>query len=76
MSQENEKHRNKMGLIAPARSTDVDERIGETEELLRNTQSFLDGLRESDERTRSYVRDISESLERDLQRLQTQKEGK
>ena len=69
MSEENERYRHKMGLFAPGRSSEADERIDETEGLLRNTMAFLDGLRESDDRAKAYVAEISESLERDLQRL-------
>ena len=74
MPQENEKDKNKMGVFAPRRSSDVDRRIEEAEAMLRNTEAFLSGLRESDEKTRKYIEEISESLERDVQRLRSRKE--
>jgi len=76
VSNENENHKDKMGVFAPGRSTDVDRCVEETETLLRNTRSFLDGLREADEQTRQYVKELTETLERDMQRLRIKKEGK
>jgi hypothetical protein len=69
MSEGNQNHRDKMGLFAPGRSPDLDERIQQTKELIRNTRAFLDGLQESEQQTRAYLKELSESLERDLERL-------
>ena len=76
MSSEKEQHKEKMGGLIPGRSSDMDRSIEETEALLRNTRSFLDGLRDSDEKTKEYVKELSETLERDVKRLRTKKEGK
>ena len=76
MPQENENHRDKTKRFAPGRNPDAARTIEETEGLLRNTRAFLDGLRESDEKTRAYIREISESLERDIQRLRNKTEAK
>jgi hypothetical protein len=73
MSHENEKDKNRMGQFVPGRRSDIDSCIDETVLLLRNTRAFLDGLRDSDEKTREYVKEISESLERDVQRLLSKK---
>jgi hypothetical protein len=73
MSRENKKDKNRMGQFVPGRSSEIDQCIDETTLLLRNTRAFLDGLRDSDEKTREYVKDISESLERDVQRLLSKK---
>ena len=77
MSHENEKDKSRRGQFAPGPSSDIDscidETIDETIVLLRNTRGFLEGLRDSDEKTRKYVKDISESLERDVQRLLSKK---
>ena len=69
MSEVNQKHKDKMGVFAPGRSPDLDARISETRELIRNTRAFLDGLHESEHQTKAYLKELSESLERDLQRL-------
>jgi hypothetical protein len=69
MSEVNQKHKDKMGVFAPGRSPDLDARITETRELIRNTRAFLEGLHESEQQTKAYLKELAESLERDLERL-------
>ena len=76
MSHENEKDKNRIGLLTSGRSSDVDRSIQETTEMLENTRAFLEGLRGSDEKTKEYVKELSETLERDVQRLRARKEEK
>lgn len=63
------------GILAPGRSSDVDRCMEETETMLHNTRAFFDGLADSDPESREYIKAISDTLERDVQRLQARKEA-
>lgn len=59
----------------PVRDPAADRLIHETDEMIRNTRRFLDGLRESNEQAQAYVRQIKDSLERDVDRLRRKRDA-
>ena len=68
------------GVIARPGAADsnaaIDQLIEETEEAIRNTRSFLDHLRSSEENARELVGSMKQRLEKDLQILQRRSEAR
>ena len=76
MSDENESNRDLMGLFAPRRGPDLDQRIRETEERLTNTRTFLERVAASEAATRERIAEVLRGLELDLERLRRRAEDK
>ena len=71
MSNANEKHKEHMGrsTLEPGEETDL--LLQETEEMLRNTPTFMQRLGEDGgERSRQYVEDLEKILENALHRIE------
>lgn len=54
---------------------EIDRLIEETEDAIRNTRSFLDHLRSSEENARELVDSMKQRLEKDLDLLQRRNEA-
>ena len=74
MSSENTRNRNKMGRLVPERDTQIDRLIKETESQLDNTRVFLDRIHAGEQLTRRHISEYKKALERDLERLQRERE--
>ena len=55
------------------RDVDIDRLLGETQRRLANTRKFLGLISESERKSKEYIREMVQMLEREVDRLNRQK---
>jgi len=76
MSSQNKKDQQRMGVLVPDGSPDTERQIEETQALLRDTRALLDKITHGNDKTRRHIEELKESLEDDLRRLESERDGR